>query len=221
MLEAEAAIQVVRVTEALEIKQTTTDFETTWVPDNNLPLDTQEVRQEGFEGVTKTRTRVRYENGAEVERTEEETWLAQSAQDKVIAYGTKIAVRTHETPDGPIEYWRKVRMLATSYSAATSGKSKDHPAYGITKSGLLAGYGIVAIDPGVVELLTEVYVPGYGQAIAGDTGGAIIGKHIDLGFDEDAPPLWYKWVDVYLLTPIPSRDEIRYVLPQWPPGAIY
>ncbi len=209
-------IEIVRVTEALEIDKETTDFETIFMPDTNLEIDRQEVQQPGQQGITKTRTRVRYENGEEVFRQEEETWLAQEPADKIIVYGTNIIVRTLETSDGEIEYWRKIRMLATSYSAATSGKSKDHPAYGITRTGLQAGYGIIAVDPGVIPLWSKVYVPGYGTAVAGDTGGAIIGKHIDLGFDEDSPPLWYTWVDVYVQTPIPRWDKIRYVLPQFP-----
>jgi len=213
---AGSPIEIVRVTEALEIEQETTDFETIWVPDPNLEIDHQEVQQQGQQGVTKTRTRVRYENGKEVFRNKEETWLAQEPADKVIAYGTNVIVRTLDTPAGQIEYWRKIRMLATSYSAATSGKSKDHPAYGITRTGLKAGYGVVAVDPGVIPLWSKVYVPGYGEAVAGDTGGAILGKHIDLGFDEDSPPLWYTWVDVYVQTPVPRWDKIRYVLPQWP-----
>ncbi len=210
-------IKVVRVVEALEIDKETTDFETLWIPKDDLELDTQQIEQQGQEGVTKTRTRVVYENGEEISRVEEETWLEQEPADKVIAYGTKVVIRTLDTPDGPIEYWRKIRMLATSYSAATSGKSRDHPEYGITRTGMQAGYGIVAVDPGVIDLRSEVYVPNYGRAIAGDTGGAILGKHIDLGFNDDEPlPLWYKWVDVYLLTPAPPWPEIRYVLPQWP-----
>jgi len=216
LIKAETNIDVVRVVEALEIEKETTDFETVWVPDQTLELDIQQVQQEGHEGVTKTRTRVRYENGEEVFRAEEDTWLEQTAENKIVAYGTKVVIRTLTTSSGEIEYWRKIRMLATSYSAATSGKSKDNPTYGITRTGLPAGYGIAAVDPGVVELGSNLYVPGYGQAIAGDTGSSILGKHIDLGFDEDLPPLWYKWVDVYLLTPIPPQSEIRYVLPQWP-----
>ncbi len=215
-LSAGKTIEVVRVTEALEIEKETTDFETIYMPDPNLEIDHQEVQQPGQQGITKTRTRVRYENGEEVFRQTEETWLAQEPADKIIAYGTNIIVRTLKTPDGEIEYWRKIRMLATSYSAATSGKGKDHPAYGITRTGLQAGYGVVAVDPGVVPLWSKVYVPGYGEAVAGDTGGAIIGKHIDLGFDEDNPPLWYTWVDVYVETPIPRWDKIRYVLPEFP-----
>lgn len=209
-------IEIVRVTEALEIEKETTDFETIFMPDTNLEIDRQEVQQPGQQGITKTRTRVRYENGEEVFRQKEETWLAQEPADKITVYGTNIIVRTLETPDGEIEYWRKIRMLATSYSAATSGKSKDHPAYGITRTGLQAGYGVVAVDPGVISLRSNVYVPGYGAGVAGDTGGAILGKHIDLGYDEDNLKLWYRWVDVYVQTPIPRWDKIRYVLPQFP-----
>ncbi len=215
-LPAAALIEIVRVKEVLEFRKETTDFETIYMPDTNLEIDRQVVQQPGQQGITKTRTRVRYENGEEAFRQEEETWLAQEPADKIIAYGTKIVVRTLETPDGEIEYWRKIRMLATSYSAATSGKTKDHPAYGITRTGLPAGYGVVAVDPGVVPLWSKVYVPGYGEAVAGDTGGAILGKHIDLGYDEDNLKLWYRWVDVYVLTPIPRWDKIRYVLPQFP-----
>ena len=72
-------------------------------------------------------------------------------------------------------------------------------------------HGIVAVDPNVVDLRSEVYVPGYGVGYVGDTGGAIIGRRIDLGYDDDNLQLWYNWVDVYLLTPVP--DVINYLGP--------
>ena len=209
-------IQVIRKREVLEITETSSDFETIWLPDSNLELDREVLEQTGQRGLRKTRTRITYENGQEVTRLAEETWQDQEAAEKIIRYGTNIVVRRLDTPGGILPYWRKIRMLATSYSAATSGKSKDHPSYGITRSGLPAGFGVVAVDPAVIPLGTRLYVPGYGEAIAGDTGGAILGKHIDLGFDEDRPPLWYRWVDVYVLGSAPSSDRIRYVLPQWP-----
>lgn len=210
-------IEIVRVRETLEIGQEVTLFETQWIPDEALQLDQQEVRQTGEHGVLKTRTRIRYENGQEVERTLEDEWLDQEPNNRVIAYGTDIVIRTLETEAGPIEYWRRIPMLTTAYSAATSGKPPDHPQYGITRSGMVAGRGIVAVDPRVVPLLTEVYVPGYGRAVAGDTGGGVLGKHIDLGYnDGETVPLMYEWRDVYILTPVPAADKIRYVLPQWP-----
>jgi 3D (Asp-Asp-Asp) domain-containing protein len=73
-------------------------------------------------------------------------------------------------------------------------------------------HGIVAVDPRVISLHSEVYVPGYGVGYAGDTGGAIKGRRIDLGYDDDNLVLWYKWVDVYVLTPVPSPDQINYIL---------
>lgn len=210
-------IEIVRVEETLEIEAEYIPFETQWVADEGMELDEQQVRQAGNTGVIKSRTRVRYENGQEIAREFEDEWLDQVASTRIIAYGTEVVIRTINTPDGPIEYWRKIPMLATAYSAATSGKTLDHPTYGITRTGLEAGYGIVAVDPRVVTLRSNVYVPGYGVAVAGDTGGAILGKHIDLGFDDDRPPPpIYEWRDVYLLTPAPSPGRIRYVLPRWP-----
>lgn len=214
-ISANDIIQVVRVRETFEIEEELIPFETKWVPDDQMQLDQRQVRQTGATGVIKTRTRVRYENGQEIWRIVEDEWLDQNPSDHIIAYGTNIVIRTLETENGPIEYWRRISMLTTAYSAATSGKDADHPRYGITRSGLPAGYGVVAVDPKVIPLMTRLYVPGYGQAIAGDTGGRVIGKHVDLGYNE-TPPLMYEWRDVYILTPVPPADKIRYVLPQWP-----
>jgi 3D (Asp-Asp-Asp) domain-containing protein len=209
-------IRVVRISQAIEIEQQPVPFETNWVPDPEMLIDTQQLVQSGEAGLIKQRYRLTYEDGQEVARVLEDEWLDHPPTTKMIAYGTNIVVQTLETPDGTFEYWRHFRVLATSYSAATSGKPKDHPAYGVTRTGLQAGYGIIAVDPKVIPLWSEVFIPGYGKALAGDTGGAILGRHVDLGFDEDSPPLWYRWVDVYVLTPVPPADQIRYVLPNWP-----
>jgi len=53
---------------------------------------------------------------------------------------------------------------------------------GHTASGLPVGHGIVAVDPSVIPLGTRMNVPGYGEAVAADTGGAIRGALIDLWF---------------------------------------
>lgn len=214
---ANDVIEIVRVNEVVEIDAEYIPFETQWLADAEMEIDQQEVRQKGITGVIKSRTRVRYENDLEVSRIFEDEWLDQAPETRMIAYGTNVIVRTVDTPEGPIEYWRKIPMLATSYTAATSGKARDHPRYGITRSGLQAGYGIVAVDPKVIPLMSKLYVPNYGVAVAGDTGGAILGKHIDLGFDEGKPiPRVYGWLNVYVLTPVPNPNRIRYVLPQWP-----
>jgi peptidoglycan DL-endopeptidase CwlO len=60
---------------------------------------------------------------------------------------------------------------------------------GRTASGLPVGPGIVAVDPAVIPLGTPLSIPGYGQGIAADTGGAIQGARIDLWFSSNADAL--------------------------------
>jgi uncharacterized protein YabE (DUF348 family)/3D (Asp-Asp-Asp) domain-containing protein len=217
LITAGQTIEVIRVRESTEIEAEYIPFETEWIPDETMEIDQTEVRQAGITGVIKTRTRVRYENGQELERKFEDKWLDQEPSKRVVAYGTKIIIRTLDTPAGPIEYWRRIAMLLTPYTAATSGKAPTDPLYGITRSGRRVGYGIAAVDPKVIPLGTQIYVPNYGQAVAADTGGLIVGKHIDLAFDEGQPiPDLYGWGEVYILTPVPPAGQIRYVLPQYP-----
>jgi len=206
----DVTIRVVRVSERFLIEQEPIAFETVWQPDPDLEIDNQRVLQEGARGILERRIRVRYEDGRDVARTIDNEYVAVPPTTKIFGYGTKIVVRTLDTPSGPVEYWRVLRMLATSYSASTAGTPKTSPWYGRTATGMKMRHGIVAVDPRVVNLRSQVYVPGYGVGIAGDTGGAIKGRRIDVGYDDDNLVLWYRWVDVYLLAPVPSR--INYVL---------
>jgi len=207
----DATIRVVRVSQRFLVEQEPIPFDSTWQPDPDLEIDQpQRVLQEGVPGVFERRIRVRYEDGQEVSREVDSEHVAVLPKTKVVGYGTKIVVRTLDTPSGPIEYWRVIRMLATSYSAGTAGTPKSSPWYGRTATGMKMSHGIVAVDPRVINLRSQVFVPGYGIGVAGDTGGAIKGRRIDLGYDDDNLVLWYRWVDVYLLTPVPSR--INYIL---------
>jgi 3D (Asp-Asp-Asp) domain-containing protein len=60
---------------------------------------------------------------------------------------------------------------------------------GNTASGIPVGPGVVAVDPAVIPLGTPLTIPGYGQGIAADTGGAIRGARIDLWFSSRADAL--------------------------------
>lgn len=86
-------------------------------------------------------------------------------------------------------------MIATAYTANCYGCS------GITAIGKAAGHGIVAVDPRVIPLGSHLYIPGYGHALAGDTGGAIVGKRIDLGFNSNGDALSFgrRAITVYVL----------------------
>jgi uncharacterized protein YabE (DUF348 family) len=206
----DGSIRVVRVTERFVSVQEPIPFSVAWQPDPDLEIDYDRVLQDGARGILEKRIRVRYEDGHEISRGIDDEFVVVPPTTKILGYGTNIVVRTLDTPSGPVEYWRTIRMLATSYSAGTAGTSPTSSWYGRTATGMQMQHGIVAVDPRVINLHSRVFVPGYGVGLAGDTGGAIKGKRIDLGYDDDNLVLWYRWVDVYVLTPVP--DQVNYVI---------
>jgi 3D (Asp-Asp-Asp) domain-containing protein len=149
---------------------------------------------------------VRYENGIEVSRAVIEETVAQEARNEVIAYGTNIVLRSIDTPDGPRQYWRRIRMYATSYHPAALGGDNR------TAIGETLRKGIVASNPDIIPYRSEVYVPGYGVGMMADTGPIHRPLFIDLGYSDEDWVSWSRWVDVYLLAPAPAN--IQYLLPQ-------
>jgi 3D (Asp-Asp-Asp) domain-containing protein len=73
---------------------------------------------------------------------------------------------------------RIITVVATAYSTN-----------GTTASGLPTGWGVVAVDPSVIPLGTRLTIPGYGDAVAADTGGAVQGATVDLWFPTEAAAL--------------------------------
>jgi 3D (Asp-Asp-Asp) domain-containing protein len=110
-----------------------------------------------------------------------------------------------------ITYWRKLKMYATSYHPAALGGDN------VTATGEILTKGVVAVDPRIIRLRSQLYVPGYGVGSAFDTGGGIISRRIDLGFDDSNYESMSKWVDVYQLWPPPADYQITWVLPNYPP----
>ncbi|MBK0075487.1 MULTISPECIES: 3D domain-containing protein [Bacillus] len=70
---------------------------------------------------------------------------------------------------------------ATAYSVEGSPPHERITAFGID-IGKNPNIKLIAVDPKVIKLGTKVRVEGYGEAIAGDTGGAIKGNKIDVLF---------------------------------------
>jgi len=208
-----AAGMTIRVVRATEERLTSTEpvpYETVFVDDPALELDAREVRQAGQNGVQENYTRVRYEDGVEVSREPDGSQLVQAPVNEVVAYGTQIVLRSIDTPEGPREYWRKLRVYATSYHPAALGGDN------VTSIGMTLQKGIIAADPRIIPYRTNLFVPDYGTGLMADTGGPRSSPYwIDLGYSDEDFVSWSRYVDVYLLTPVPA--EINYLLPTWRP----
>ncbi|UOQ46057.1 3D domain-containing protein [Halobacillus salinarum] len=79
----------------------------------------------------------------------------------------------------------KKTVVATGYTAGkeSTGKTKEHPQYGITFSGVPVKrdlYSTIAADPKVFPIGTVLFIPDYGYGVVADTGSAIKGNKIDL-----------------------------------------
>jgi uncharacterized protein YabE (DUF348 family) len=200
---ANGKLRVVRVTEQVLIEQTPLPFETEYQPASDLELDSQAVLQAGEYGLNAQRVRVRYEDGAEASRKVESEWVARQPQARIIGYGTAVVMHTTVVDGVQIQYWRALSMYATSYHPSEVGDT--------TASGLPLKKGVAAVDTSIVPFYTQLYIPGYGEAVAADIGGGVIGRWIDLGYSDNDYVAWHSWVTVYFLWPPP--DNIVWVVP--------
>lgn len=108
--------------------------------------------------------------------------------DKLVVSGDKVQPQVSasqssansSTPSKPAASTdvKELTVTATAYTASCEGCS------GITSTGIDLNANpnqkVVAVDPTVIPLGSKVWVEGYGEAIAGDIGGAIKGNKIDV-----------------------------------------
>jgi 3D (Asp-Asp-Asp) domain-containing protein len=73
---------------------------------------------------------------------------------------------------------KTITVKATAYTASCAGCS------GTTNTGINIkdnpNAKVIAVDPSVIPLGSKVYIKGYGEYTAADTGGAIKGNRIDV-----------------------------------------
>ncbi|WP_163579393.1 3D domain-containing protein [Gracilibacillus saliphilus] len=106
-----------------------------------------------------------------------------------------------------LSQYEKNNVVATGYTAGveSTGKTPDHPAYGVTYSGVKVTrdlYSTIAADLDVYPIGTILYIPDYGYGVVADKGGAIKGNKIDLYYPT-VNDVYEKWgkkeVDVYVI----------------------
>lgn len=170
-------------------------FQVQTVTDATLPQGYSEVKQSGALGEAIMRVFQVAIGGHLVRRQVVGESVVRPAQNEIVAQGTAEVARG--TAPSNLRVVKVLTMQATAYWADPSWSN------GWTALGLRAGQGVVAVDPSVIALGTRLFIPGYGPAIAGDTGGAIIGDRIDLGMNtgQQAIDFGERWIQVDVLGP--------------------
>lgn len=205
-LPADGKIQVVRVTEEVIMEQSTVAYETEMIADAALEVNQQKVIEEGQNGIQASRVRVRYEDGVEVSRTNEENILLVSPVTRVVHYGSNVVDKTINTPNGPITYYMSANVIATSYSPCRSGV--EGKCYTGTSLGIPVQKGVIGVHRAWYNMFkgTQIYVPGYGIGTIADIGYYPYSDYwIDLGYtDADYEPWYSVSVTIYFLSPAPA-----------------
>lgn len=195
------AVSVTVVRETIEFEDTPLAFSTIYRDDPSLLEGVYRLVQEGQDGFVRREYSVVFENGEELSwELLSETVVAPT--DRIVAQGTAVVAAAVATPapapvaaaEGESQCVRSLSVWATWYTAASAGGS------GTTATGTTVRKGTVAVDPRVIPLGTRMYIPGYGYGVAEDTGGAISGRIIDLGYSPDDVKDWRsRWVEICIL----------------------
>ena len=203
-------VQIVRVREEILLNQDKIQFTSEYQPADDLELDQLSILSGGEYGLSAQRVRVTYENGEEVSRVVEKEWVLKEPSPRIIGYGTQIELRTANTPDGQITYWRKITAYATSYNENCEG-CKTY-----TASGADLKQGVIAVRLEWYRYMKgmKVYIPGYGFASIEDVGGGVPWSYnwVDLGYKAKNYVPWSQNVEVYFLAPAPPPENIMYIL---------
>jgi len=170
---------------------------------NENPLGTEQTEQQGVTGEMHILSLLTIIQGKVVKSHTLSEEIVTHPVTEIIKRGTKEPLPTVQTEVALRSYTKVIEMTATAYTAGfqCTGKNPGHPAYGITASGVPVDHGIVAVDPRVIPLGTKLYIEGYGESLAADVGGSIVGNKIDLYHEslEDAKKFGRRTVKVYVL----------------------
>ena len=199
-LVANEAIRVTRIAVSIVRERRSIAAPVREQADATLAAGTTRTLDPGAAGLRETTLRLVRRGDARPERIVLASRIIRAPRPRVIAKGiAEYSSLARVAERGFASAFRfagsALHMIATAYTAGCYGCS------GITATGVRAGYGVIAVDPRVIPLGTKLFIPGYGRAVAGDTGGSIVGHRVDLGMDtiSDAMRFGRRSVTVYIL----------------------
>lgn len=192
-LHTDAKVKVLNVSSKLVLRDEVQNYQVIKEPDSSMIRGNEEVIQVGRNGLNRLLVREKYHKGVKVGEEVVQTSQLVRPVDQVIREGT--AEPKIQSTIGLRSYSQMLYMEASAYLPYDGGGA------GYTALGIPARYGVVAVDPDIIPLGTRVYIPGYGEAIAADTGGAINGYMIDLCMEDYTQAIAFgrRGVEVYIL----------------------
>ena len=176
---ANVEIHILNKGDTLSSVEADSEIPVKYIDDENIPYGQEQLVEQGKAGKVKVVKKSVVSTGKAPKEVEIAREVLADPKYSVIRRGIGMSV---ETPEGRKKYSRIITAEASAI-------------------GLVAARGIVAVDPRVIPYYTKMYIPGYGIAIAGDTGGAIRGNRMDLFMDsyEEAINWGRRNVEVYIL----------------------
>ncbi|MBR1779671.1 MAG: G5 domain-containing protein [Clostridia bacterium] len=176
------SVELRNITEQKEIP-----FEVISKETDRLKKGKTKVETPGQRGIKEITYSQKYINGQLVESSPVSERILKEPIKQVNLVGTKKHNSSHTISDAsgvatdnhgnPLNYVKTITGVTTAYCDK-----------GRTSTGRKAQSGVVAVDPRVIPYGTKLFIPGYGYAVAGDTGGAMrSGKVlIDVWFSSNA-----------------------------------
>ena len=187
-IEAMMTISLTSITEKTVAETKEIPFETIERANPKMAIGKTKVVQEGQNGVSSIISKEIYHGNKLIETKFVEEKVTTPVQNKIVEYGTTGMIHGHA-------YTKQINAKVTAYTPFDAGCN------GVTATGSAAKKGVIAVDPNVIPLGTRVYIPGYGVAVAADTGGAIKGNRVDVCYATKAEAFGWgvRNVPVYIL----------------------
>jgi len=190
IINSDLYIEINSVTKKSIVEEVKIPAKTVYRDNAELSGGQTKVIRNAADGLKRMEYALTYENGVQVSKVLIKETVVKEAVSGIVEQGSAGARKGKGGID--FSYSKVIDVKCTAYTASyeDTGKRPGDPGFGITKSGMVAKEGVVAVDPTVIPLGTKMYIEilddsieDYGFAIAGDTGGKIKGKKVDLYFD--------------------------------------
>lgn len=177
-------INVTRVARVHTSENEKISYDIDRIPNAYLKAGEEVVTVEGSEGEKIVNRIITYHDGVMVSDESYEC-VVREPENRVIECGV------WRKPKAGINSGEAIGTIGGyNYSKVISAKATAYCDKGLTASGIHSQVGVVAVDPRVIPLGSKLYIEAvdgswsYGLCLAGDTGGLIKGKRVDLFYDE-------------------------------------